>query len=301
MTPTDWDAFINELDEEPLSVSDLLALDIASMPEGIVLTILDNDFPEASVWKEGDQLTTEISEHLYTKYWWHKFSAPVFAEALRRAVTRLSGEGHPFSAQEVESDDEVHLWVRWQVRLPPAARAETVVESIRIAFEMVWERAEAILRDSDSVLLLGKDTGPGLARLTEMQRTLEGLGYHVYIVKEQPDKFGESVIQKVLRFALAAKFVLVENTEPSGHLYEIPHVAKLAECVTVFLQETGRGATWMFEDAYLKHRHWHKIEYLNGTLLQATRDAAKWAEGFVATFTADQKRALPWLTQPGTP
>lgn len=96
-------------------------------------------------------------------------------------------------------------------------------------------------------------------------------------------------------------FVLVENTEPSGHLYEIPHVAKLAECVTVFLQETGRGATWMFEDAYLKHRHWHKIEYLNGTLLQATRDAAKWAEGFVATFTADQKRALPWLTQPGTP
>src|SRR5439155_51244 len=160
VTPTDWDAFINELDEEPLSVSDLLALDIASMPEGIVLTILDNDFPEASVWKEGDQLTTEISEHLYTKYWWHKFSAPVFAEALRRAVTRLSGEGHPFSAQEVESDDEVHLWVRWQVRLPPAARAETVVESIRIAFEMVWERAEAILRDSDSVLLLGKDTGP---------------------------------------------------------------------------------------------------------------------------------------------
>ena len=134
-----------------------------------------------------------------------------------------------------------------------------------------------------------------------MQSTLQGLGYHVYIVKEQPDKPGESIIQKVLRFALASKFVLVENTEPSGHLYEIPHVAKLAECVTVFLLEAGRGATWMFEDAYLKHRHWHKIEYPNGALPQTTREAAQWAEGFAATFTADQKRKPPWLTLSTTP
>jgi len=163
---TDWDSLTDEFDEEPLNVSDLLALDIASMPEGIVLTILDNDFPEASVSRDGDQLTVEISEHLYTKYWWHKFSAPVFADALRRAVNRLCGEGHPFSTPEVESDDDVHLWVRWGIRVPAVAPAETVVETIRAAFEMVWERAEAILRDSDSVLLLGKDTGPGLARLT---------------------------------------------------------------------------------------------------------------------------------------
>jgi hypothetical protein len=34
-----------------------------------------------------------------------------------------------------------------------------------------------------------------------------------------------------MRYALSSKFVLVENTEPSGHLYEIPHVGKSAECV----------------------------------------------------------------------
>jgi hypothetical protein len=32
-----------------------------------------------------------------------------------------------------------------------------------------------------------------------------------------------------MRYALSSKFVLIENTEPSGHLYEIPHVAKAAE------------------------------------------------------------------------
>ena len=30
---------------------------------------------------------------------------------------------------------------------------------------------------------------------------LEELGYYTYIIKEQPDKAGESVIQKVLRYA----------------------------------------------------------------------------------------------------
>ena len=44
-----------------------------------------------------------------------------------------------------------------------------------------------------------------------------------------------------MRYALSSKFVLIENTEPSGHLYEIPHVAKAAECVTVVLQESGEG------------------------------------------------------------
>lgn len=301
MAAADWDAIIYELDEEPMSIPEFVALDIASMPEGVVLTILDDDFPEAAVWSEADQLVAEISEHLYTKYWWHKFSAPVFADALRRAVTRLSEEGHPFSAPEIETDDDVHLWVRWQVRLPKASPAAAVVDTIRAAFEVVWERAEAILRDSDSVLLLGKDTGPGLARLRDMQATLEGLGYHVYIVKEQPDRPGESIIQKVLRFALASKFVLVENTEPSGHLYEVPHVAKLAECVTVFLQEAGKGATWMFEDAHFKHHHWHKIEYPGDALPQATREATQWAEEFVTRFTADQKRRLPWPTLPPKP
>ena len=33
-------------------------------------------------------------------------------------------------------------------------------------------------------------------------------------------------MQKVMRYALSSKFVLVENTEASGHLYEFPDVAK---------------------------------------------------------------------------
>jgi len=44
----------------------------------------------------------------------------------------------------------------------------------------VWQRAERILEDSDSVLVLGKDTGEHLERLRRIAGVLEELGYHVY-------------------------------------------------------------------------------------------------------------------------
>jgi hypothetical protein len=151
------------------------------------------------------------------------------------------------------------------------------------------------LENSDSLLILGKDTGPALDRLKQIESKLQELGYYTYIIKEQPDKAGESIIQKVMRYALSSKFVLIENTEASGHLYEIPHVAKAAECVTVVLQEEDKGATWMFEDAYAKHKHWHKVGYRVGELDFAVEQAVAWAEKFVKEFGSYQEAKLPWL------
>ena len=89
--------------------------------------------------------------------------------------------------------------------------------------------------------------------------------------------------------------MLIENTEASGHLYEIPHVAKTAECITVVFQEEGKGATWMFEDAYAKHRHWHKLTYKDDQLENAVEQAAAWAEKFRSEFGDYQALNLPWL------
>jgi hypothetical protein len=288
-----WQEFQGD-DIDPIEIHRLKTLDLASMPEDAIVRIMDNYFPETAISRDGETLVCEIEEHLYTKYWEHKFSAYAFAEAMERAVTRIAHEGHPFSNPS-RDDDDVHIFVRWELRVPRNASPEIVVESIKSAFDLVWKRADSILENSDSVLVLGKDTGPGLARLKQIASTLEELGYYGHIIKEQPDKAGESLIQKVMRFALSSKFVLIENTEPAGHLYEIPHVTKAAECVTVVLQEEGKGATWMFEDAYAKHKHWHKITYKEGALGIAIRDGAAWAEDFVRDFAAKQASTLPWL------
>jgi hypothetical protein len=255
---------------------------------------MDNYFPETTISRDRKSLVCEIQEHLYTKYWEHKFSAYAFAAAMERAVLRLAHEGHPLSEPKCD-DEDVHIFVTWQLRLPSSMPSDEIVASIKAAFDLVWSRADSVLEDSDSVLVLGKDTGAALSRLKAISSRLEQLGFHTYIIKEQPDRTGESVIQKVLRFALSSKFVIIENTDPSGHLYEIPHVTKAAECVTAVLQEEGKGATWMFEDAYRKHRHWRKFAYEKLRIRAAVDSAVQWAEQFVRDYGKHQMMVLPWL------
>ena len=283
--------------DEPIeaSLDDLQNCDLSILPEGITLSVFESDFPEALIWRESESIVAEITEHIYSKYWWHKYHARVFADAMGRAVKRLEHEGHPISEATIESDEDIHIFVRWKLVLPSQTPGAELIESINAAFELVWERANSILENSDSVLILGKDTGEGLERLKSIAAELESLGYYTYIIKEQPDKIGESVIQKVLRYALCSKFIVIENSESSGHLYEIPHVTKMAESVTVVLQEEGKGATWMFEDAYAKHKHWKKFHYTSETLQDEIRRAVSWAEDFIREFGQFQKAKLPWL------
>jgi hypothetical protein len=291
-----WDEFRYE-DQDPIGLSELASLELTRMPENLQVRVRDDYFPDATITRVGDKLVCHIEDHMYTKFWQHRYSAYAFAEAMERAVVRLIHEGHPFSNPE-RDDEDVHIFVRWDLILSSNTAAVEVGKSIRVAHDLVSRRADSILENSDSVLVLGKDTGPSLDLLKQIAARLESHGYFTYIIKEQPDRSGESVIQKVMRHALMCKFVIVENTEPSGHLYEIPHAAKAAECVTVVMQEEGKGATWMFEDAYGKHRHWHKVEYTN---VDAAVDLSiAWAESFIAEFGKFQESVLPWM-QPKPP
>ena len=241
--------------DEPIEVSTSDFDDVTSLEllqSGAVLQLFESNWPELYLTRDGDEIVVEIVEHIYTKYWWHKYHARVFCDAMLRAVRRLRIEGAPFDDAELDDDDEVHLFVRWKMRAPVKTPGRAVLEAAKSGFDAVWERANRMLDDSDSVLVLGKDTGEHLATLKRIKAGLEEAGFHVYIIKEQPDRVGESVLQKVLRYALSSRFVIVENTDPSGHLYEFPHVAKMAECTVAVLQRAGAGSTWMFEDAYYR-------------------------------------------------
>ena len=276
--------------------ADIVATDsFTGMPEGIRVNVFDSYFPEAQIWRENTQIIVEITEHIYTKFWEHKWHGRVYADAMLRAVKRFIAEGHPFSEGTIENDDDPHIFIRWQLYLPVATNGQIVTEAIETAFDLVCSRADLILENSETVLVLGKDTGEGMERLRLIAAKLEELGYYTVIIKDQPDKLGETVIQKVMRHALSSKFVMVENTEPSGHLYEIPHVGKAAECVIAFLQEDGKGATWMFEDAFARNQHWQKFVYAPGAIGNAVQGAADWAEDFVKKFGAFQQRVLPWM------
>lgn len=286
---------LDDSEPEEISLHELRSRDLSQLKDGETLWIMESEFPETTISRNGAGLMIEITEHIYTKYWTHKYHAMVFAEAVVRAVKRLGVEGHPLSDAAIENDDEPHIFIRWHIVLPATTSPDVLIASARAADELVWQRANFILEHSDSVLLLGKDTGESLQLLKNIQTELECLGYYVYIIKEQPDKLGESIIQKVLRYALSSKFIVIENSEPSGHLYEIPHVTKMAECVTALLQQEGKGATWMFEDVYAKSQNCKKFTYQVGELSGTVRLAVEWAEVFCKQFAAHQKQVLPWL------
>jgi hypothetical protein len=138
-----WGKFRDE-DCDPIRVSELKLLNLGKMPEDIHIWVMDDYFPETTISRHGEFFICWIEEHLYTKYWEHKFSAYAFAEAMERAVVRLAQEGHPVSDPS-RDDDDVQIFVSWQLRLPCTTKPELLAESVRSAFDLVWQRSDAIL------------------------------------------------------------------------------------------------------------------------------------------------------------
>jgi hypothetical protein len=280
---------------ENISFSGLSDLDLTAIDENVSYFIFEDNFPQCTITRFGDKLLIRIEEHIYTKYWFHKYHASVFATAMVKAIKRLQLDGVPFSDVELDEDDGVHIFVRWTLTEPSSIDSKTLSENINFAFDSVFERANSMLENSDSVLILGKDTGEGLDLLKRIQTHLNNLGFYTYIIKEQPDIIGESVMQKVLRFGLSSRFVIIENSEPTGHLYEFPHITKFAELTSIVLQRQGEGSTWMFEDLYHRLQNLKKFEYTNETLEEQINIGITWANEYAKSFGDYQKRKLPWL------
>lgn len=86
----EWEEF-RDGDGDPIGIRELKCLNLKDMPEDVFVRVMDDYFPETTLTRDGELFICEIEEHLYTKYWEHKFSAYAFAEAMERAVR------HPIS------------------------------------------------------------------------------------------------------------------------------------------------------------------------------------------------------------
>ena len=135
-----------------MGLHELASLDLSQLKDGETLWVMESEFPETTISRDGATLVAEITEHIYTKFWTHKYHAMVFAEAVVRAVKRLGVEGHPLSAATIENDDEPHIFIRWRITLPATTTPDILIASIRAADELIWQRANFILEHSDSVL-----------------------------------------------------------------------------------------------------------------------------------------------------
>lgn len=278
---------------------------LASMPDGLKLSVFEEGYPDLDLWRKGDRLTVLLGEPImspvqdenHEDYWMADAEARRFVFALRDSLRVERARGIAVSTLKgCDMQEHCNYSAWWYLYFPLSMSGREVLERSTTHLNEVWARAERYFLGLRGALLLGRDAGDGLAVLYRIREQLGKVGVAATIIKEQPDILGETVIQKVLRHALASEFIVLENSAPSGHLYEFPHL-KLAECPTAILQRQGSGATWMFEDAYAGHKFWRKFTYTEETLPSVVTAIVTWGEQYRRDLSAEQIERLPWFKE----
>lgn len=110
-----------------------------------------------------------------------------------------------------------------------------------------------------AILVLGADGTPaGIDRLRAIVAELATHGRKGLLVREQGEIVRHNVVQKVLAMALACEAVLVDDTEPSGHLVEVSAVLVNATIPFVLLRRDSRASTAMIEPHVSSYR-WSEV------------------------------------------
>jgi hypothetical protein len=148
-----------------------------------------------------------------------------------------------------------------------------------------------------SVVVLGKDSGPSLDRLEQIGTILEEeYGLSPILIREQPVLEEHGLVGKLLAYTTMARYVIVENSEPSGHLYELPYL-HTAEVLLAVLQEHGKGASRMPDDSLAKNPLARVFRYDVTSLADAVGEAVAWAEQRLHENAKANREVWPWLDE----
>lgn len=148
-------------------------------------------------------------------------------------------------------------------------------------------------RKEGMVLLLGSYQGDGDARLARIADSLRRLDYEPFRVADIPDYPSQSLQQKVAMLGNLARFVIIDDTDPSGHLVEMSIVAS-NNWITVSLQGHGRPTTYMVEESAIFHPTFRALPFDSSNPDPAIREAVGWAEQQFATVARAFNDAYPW-------
>jgi hypothetical protein len=132
--------------------------------------------------------------------------------------------------------------------------------------------------NSKRVLLLGPDSNKErMAHLESIGRLIEDYNYQCIIMKNVPDESHSNLEEKFKKLVNESRFVIVENSEASGHLVEIGEIENTK--IIALIRKTGTISTKMVED-YGKGNADIKTSFYDDTssLKKAVREIAQWAE-----------------------
>jgi len=158
-----------------------------------------------------------------------------------------------------------------------------------------------------NVLVLGRDSdSEGLCRMNRIIKCLEKEGYTPVSLKNLPEIQHISLEGKMIRVGALTRFVIAEDSRPSGHIDEVNLCAR-CEYVTATVKEVGSASTWMQAHYPMIYRFMNRFCYLNGlsksvrdslcdnvypTLEEGVKAAIKWAEECIKEQEKEYRRKL---------
>lgn len=144
-----------------------------------------------------------------------------------------------------------------------------------------------------SVLLLGSYDEAGEARLAAIEASLIKNGYSPVLIKNVPDIEYYDISQKVTAVGTICKFVVIDDSSPSGHLTEI-EICRANRWATIMLRENGAGASWMSAGASITSNVMCEEAYTIEDLDSIVKKTTSWAENKIEELKKELNELYPW-------
>jgi hypothetical protein len=129
-----------------------------------------------------------------------------------------------------------------------------------------------------SVIVFGKYSNPEMLReLHKVRDYLIAKAYDAYLLRELPEHPSMALEEKVKLWALASRFCVMIDREPSGHLVEYPYLKSVGTTFAV-LRPKGKGSTSMIERERSPDI---KVFEFNRSPLEKLDNVMTWAEKMV--------------------
>lgn len=173
----------------------------------------------------------------------------------------------------------------------------------QLAFPMAWAYRSSLLGlKSSGVLILGTDQNEGFWRMKAIQSEVDSGSLHGIVVRDLYDIHVQSIEEKMLMFATACLFVVIEHTFPSGAIDEL-RICTTSRVTTCILKESGHGATWMQSDYELDYKNIKEFTYTMNPLADdylpwVVQKAVNWATRERLKNKADELNLkYPWRVE----
>ena len=142
-----------------------------------------------------------------------------------------------------------------------------------------------------NVLVLGKDSDPeGIAQLDRIMSVLTVYQYVPVKLKDLPEITFLSPEDKMTRIGGQCRFIIAEDSRPSGHIDEL---RLCAECqyITATVREAGTAATWMQAHYPLQYSFMNRFCYCDKKKGSVKDSLCKSVSESIETAT---ERAINW-------